>query len=230
MAIAVRQVTKRFGDFVALDDVSLDIAERLADRPARAERQREVDPAARHRRARAARHGRGLDPRARTSTGVPPQKRGVGFVFQHYAAFKHMTVRDNVALRPEDPQAAEGGDPRPGRRAARPRPARRPRRPLPGPALRRPAPAHGARPRARRRAEGAAARRAVRRARRARAQGAARLAAPPPRRGPRDDRARHARPGGGDGGRRPHRRHERGPRSSRSARRATSTSTRPTSS
>jgi len=29
---------------------------------------------------------------------VPPQKRGIGFVFQHYAAFKHMTVRDNVAF------------------------------------------------------------------------------------------------------------------------------------
>jgi sulfate transport system ATP-binding protein len=31
-------------------------------------------------------------------TGVPPQARGVGFVFQHYAAFKHMTVRRNVAF------------------------------------------------------------------------------------------------------------------------------------
>jgi sulfate transport system ATP-binding protein len=31
-------------------------------------------------------------------TGVPPQQRGIGFVFQHYAAFKHMTVRDNVAF------------------------------------------------------------------------------------------------------------------------------------
>ena len=31
-------------------------------------------------------------------TRVPPQKRGIGFVFQHYAAFKHMTVRDNVAF------------------------------------------------------------------------------------------------------------------------------------
>ena len=29
---------------------------------------------------------------------MPPQERGVGFVFQHYAAFKHMTVRDNVAF------------------------------------------------------------------------------------------------------------------------------------
>ena len=31
-------------------------------------------------------------------TGIQPQQRGVGFVFQHYAAFKHMTVRDNVAF------------------------------------------------------------------------------------------------------------------------------------
>jgi sulfate/thiosulfate transport system ATP-binding protein len=31
-------------------------------------------------------------------TALPPQKRGVGFVFQHYAAFKHMTVRDNIAF------------------------------------------------------------------------------------------------------------------------------------
>ena len=32
------------------------------------------------------------------ATTVSPQKRGVGFVFQHYAAFKHMTVWDNVAF------------------------------------------------------------------------------------------------------------------------------------
>ena len=31
-------------------------------------------------------------------TTLPPQKRDIGFVFQHYAAFKHMTVRDNVAF------------------------------------------------------------------------------------------------------------------------------------
>jgi sulfate transport system ATP-binding protein len=29
---------------------------------------------------------------------VIPQKRGIGFVFQHYAAFTHMTVRENVAF------------------------------------------------------------------------------------------------------------------------------------
>jgi sulfate/thiosulfate transport system ATP-binding protein len=34
----------------------------------------------------------------RDVTGVPPRRRGIGFVFQHYAAFKHLTVRDNVAF------------------------------------------------------------------------------------------------------------------------------------
>jgi sulfate transport system ATP-binding protein len=34
----------------------------------------------------------------REVTAVQPQQRGVGFVFQHYAAFKHMTVRDNIAF------------------------------------------------------------------------------------------------------------------------------------
>jgi sulfate transport system ATP-binding protein len=32
------------------------------------------------------------------ATALAPQQRGVGFVFQHYAAFKHMTVRDNVGF------------------------------------------------------------------------------------------------------------------------------------
>ena len=34
----------------------------------------------------------------RDVTSVPPQRRGIGFVFQHYAAFKHMTVAQNVAF------------------------------------------------------------------------------------------------------------------------------------
>jgi sulfate transport system ATP-binding protein len=32
------------------------------------------------------------------ATAIPAQQRGVGFVFQHYAAFKHMTVRNNIAF------------------------------------------------------------------------------------------------------------------------------------
>ena len=31
-------------------------------------------------------------------SNVRPQKRGIGFVFQHYAAFTHMSVRENVAF------------------------------------------------------------------------------------------------------------------------------------
>jgi sulfate/thiosulfate transport system ATP-binding protein len=31
-------------------------------------------------------------------SGVRPQQRGIGFVFQHYAAFTHMSVRENVAF------------------------------------------------------------------------------------------------------------------------------------
>jgi sulfate transport system ATP-binding protein len=34
----------------------------------------------------------------RDVTNDPAQDRGIGFVFQHYAAFKHMTVRDNVGF------------------------------------------------------------------------------------------------------------------------------------
>jgi sulfate transport system ATP-binding protein len=34
----------------------------------------------------------------RDVTGVPVRRRGIGFVFQHYAAFKHMSVADNVAF------------------------------------------------------------------------------------------------------------------------------------
>jgi sulfate transport system ATP-binding protein len=32
------------------------------------------------------------------ATGVPARKRGIGFVFQHYAAFRHMTVGENVGF------------------------------------------------------------------------------------------------------------------------------------
>jgi sulfate transport system ATP-binding protein len=50
------------------------------------------------------------------ATTLPAQKRGIGFVFQHYAAFKHMSVRDNVAFglkvrkRPKDEIATRVGE------------------------------------------------------------------------------------------------------------------------
>lgn len=33
-----------------------------------------------------------------TVNNLPPQERGIGFVFQNYALFKHMTVFDNIAF------------------------------------------------------------------------------------------------------------------------------------
>jgi len=97
VAIAIRRVTKRFGDFLAVDDVSLAIASgsltallgpsgsgksTLLRIVAGLEHPDEGDVSI---------HGE-------DATGLPPQERGVGFVFQHYAAFKHMSVRDNVAF------------------------------------------------------------------------------------------------------------------------------------
>ena len=164
---------------------------------------------------------------------MPPtatwRQRQVGFVFQHYALFRHMTVFENIAF-----------GLRVKRRAQRP-PAEQIRRkvrellqlvqldwlgrPLPAPALRRPAAAHRPRPGPRGRTQGAAARRTVRRARCQGAQGAAPLAAAAARRAARHQHLRHARSGGGARGRRSGRGDEQGQgRAGRHARtRSTST-------
>src|SRR3954466_9187589 len=95
--ITVTHVTKRFGEFVALDDVSLDVPDGSLT-------------------ALLGPSGSGKSPLLRIIGGlevadagtvtingedvtdVAPQRRGIGFVFQHYAAFKHMSVRENVAF------------------------------------------------------------------------------------------------------------------------------------
>ena len=41
---------------------------------------------------------------------MPAHQRGIGFVFQHYAAFKHMTVAKNIAFGLEVRKRAEVGD------------------------------------------------------------------------------------------------------------------------
>ena len=116
--IEVRNISKRFGDFRALDDVSIEVESGSLTALLGPSGSGQVDPAPHHRGARVARRGR--DPaRRRGRDTLTPQKRGVGFVFQHYAAFKHMTVRDNIAFglkirkRPKDEINA------PRRRAAR---------------------------------------------------------------------------------------------------------------
>jgi sulfate transport system ATP-binding protein len=97
MSITVSNATKRFGTFVALDDVSVEVAE--------GELTALLGPSGSGK-STLLRVIAGLESPDRGSifidgrnvTGVPPQERGIGFVFQHYAAFKHMTVRDNIAF------------------------------------------------------------------------------------------------------------------------------------
>ena len=97
MSISVQNVSKRFGDFVALDDVSIEVEAGSLTAllgPSGSGKSTLLRVIA------------GLETpdsgvvRIGTDdvTGHAPQDRGVGFVFQHYAAFKHMTVYDNVAF------------------------------------------------------------------------------------------------------------------------------------
>jgi|SRR5579871_3961540 len=97
MSIEVRNVSKRFGSFQALDDVSLDVGggslTALLGPSGSGKSTLLRIIAGLEQPDTGSIHLAGED-----ATGVAPQQRGVGFVFQHYAAFKHMTVRDNVAF------------------------------------------------------------------------------------------------------------------------------------
>jgi sulfate/thiosulfate transport system ATP-binding protein len=97
MSIVVDSVSKRFGDFVALDDVSLEVRDGSLTAllgPSGGGKSTLLRVIAGLEQPDAGRVLIGGE----DATFEPPQRRGVGFVFQHYAAFKHMTVQKNVAF------------------------------------------------------------------------------------------------------------------------------------
>jgi sulfate/thiosulfate transport system ATP-binding protein len=97
MAIVIDQISKRFGDFVALENVSVTAPDGQLTAL--------LGPSGSGK-STLLRIIAGLETPDtgevwlgdRNVTRVPPQQRGVGFVFQHYAPFKHMNVFDNVAF------------------------------------------------------------------------------------------------------------------------------------
>jgi len=95
--IEARSISKRFGSFVALDDVSVEVPAGSLTAllgPSGSGKSTLLRIIAGLERPDA---GRVLI-EGHDVTSRPPQQRGVGFVFQHYAAFKHMTVWKNVAF------------------------------------------------------------------------------------------------------------------------------------
>jgi sulfate transport system ATP-binding protein len=95
--ISVDGVTKAFGEFRALDDVSVEVQDGSLTAllgPSGSGKSTLLRVIA----------GLELPDAGRIviagedATALPAQRRGIGFVFQHYAAFKHMTVRENVAF------------------------------------------------------------------------------------------------------------------------------------
>jgi sulfate transport system ATP-binding protein len=97
MSIKVDNATKRFGDFVALDDVSIEVRDGSLTAllgpsgSGKSTLLRVIAGLEEPDSGRVVINGQDM-------THVAVQNRNVGFCFQHYAAFKHMTVGNNVAF------------------------------------------------------------------------------------------------------------------------------------
>jgi sulfate/thiosulfate transport system ATP-binding protein len=97
MSIEIKGINKLFGDFVALEDVNVSIPTGQLTAL--------LGPSGGGK-STLLRIIAGLDAadsgtisiEGTDATKLPPQKRNVGFVFQHYAVFKHMSVAKNVAF------------------------------------------------------------------------------------------------------------------------------------
>jgi sulfate transport system ATP-binding protein len=97
MSIEIKDVNKRFGDFVALEDINVSLPTGQLTAllgPSGGGKSTLLRIIAGLEKADSGSVNiEGVD-----ATKMSPQKRNVGFVFQHYAVFKHMTVAKNVAF------------------------------------------------------------------------------------------------------------------------------------
>lgn len=100
MSIQAISIRKTFGDYVALDGVSIEVPDGKlvsllgpsgSGKTTLLRILAGLDFADEGCGARVLFHGADV-------TAAPAGRRGVGFVFQHYALFKHMTVADNIAF------------------------------------------------------------------------------------------------------------------------------------
>ena len=97
MSVALERVSKRFGEFVALDEVSFNVdeGELVAlvgpSGSGKSTLLRVVAGLERQDAGAVRIHGEDAAP-------LGPGDRRIGFVFQHYALFRHMTVFENVAF------------------------------------------------------------------------------------------------------------------------------------